>query len=1225
MKYNSLVQFEPIETIIQIREADDKKEAQRLVETFVISNLMVKKFEEILFPMLELDTSVDKKGILIVGNYGTGKSHLMSVISAIAEHDDLIPFLRNEKAQELAQKTGGKFVVVRTEIGAVTQSLRDIICGELERYLKANDVDFTFPSPDKIVNHKDAFIAMMGVFQEKYPEKGLLLVVDELLDYLRSRKETELILDLNFLREIGESCRWSGFRFIAGIQEALFDNPRFTFYASSMQRVQQRFESIHIDRTDISFVVSERLLNKTAKQKAQIRNHLQKFTAFYNDMNERMDQYVDLFPIHPEYLAIMDKLYMVEKRDVLKTLSRAVNQIIDDNVPSDAPGLISYDQYWEKLSEDRSLRTDEQINQVVEKGLILEGILKRSFKRKNYSSAAIRVIHALCVHRLTTGDVSSPIGITPQNIRDDLCIYLPIPEKDSEFLLSTIESILREITKTVSGQFISYNEENDMYYLDVKKDIDYDAKIEERAGFLDAEKLDTYYFDALAKVMKTPESTYVPGYRIWEHELVWREKNAGRIGYLFFGAPNERSTAQPPQDFYVYFLQPFDPRPFTDELKSDEVFFILSERDEIFEDYLRKYSGAMEMAGTSSGTHKSVYQSKAGEYLSKLTKWLREHIISAYHVRYRGVEKNLLEWAKEGKIPTSGDVPETINGISSYCLSPHFEELSPEYPRFPQVIRAVDRGEAVRDALKWLRGGVKTQRGTAVLEGLELLEGDQINTERSLYASYILDELRKKGVGQVLNRNELIADGRVEYDHHFRLEPEFIAVILGALVYHGDLVVSYPGKKIDAANLEDMAKMSVEDLITFRHVELPKEPPIEVLAELFKMLKLSPGLVRTPGTHKEAVKQLQERIADILSRVVETQHRIEESPSLWGVDILSPQARQDAQKKLESLKQFLQSLQRFKTEGLLKNFGGTRSDIKIHEKELKLLDEIEALLQFCADLGPIAYYLGQAESVLPSENTILVAMKEARTELVMQLQESGDCTPEIRQDLERKLTQLKQDYITEYLHLHSVARLGVDEDEQQKKLKKDSRLQALRALAHVEIMPKRDLTEFETKLSALRPCFTLTEKGLQKDPICPDCHFRPKDEEIEAPPEQMLSFLDEKLDSLYEEWTRVLLENLKDPMVTTNLDLLKEDEKELIDDFVSSQRLPSEVKSDFVRALQEVLSGLEKVTITRDELKSALVSRGGPCTIDELQARFEEYLHTLTRGKDERKIRIVIE
>jgi hypothetical protein len=40
----------------------------------------------------------------------------------------------------------------------------------------------------------------MAAFHQKYPDHGLLLVVDELLDYLRARKRPELILDLSFPR-----------------------------------------------------------------------------------------------------------------------------------------------------------------------------------------------------------------------------------------------------------------------------------------------------------------------------------------------------------------------------------------------------------------------------------------------------------------------------------------------------------------------------------------------------------------------------------------------------------------------------------------------------------------------------------------------------------------------------------------------------------------------------------------------------------------------------------------------------------------------------------------------------------------------------------------------------------------------------------------------------------------------------------------------------------------
>ena len=43
MRYRDLVQFEPIETIIQLRDADKQEAAQHLVETYVISDRMAEQ------------------------------------------------------------------------------------------------------------------------------------------------------------------------------------------------------------------------------------------------------------------------------------------------------------------------------------------------------------------------------------------------------------------------------------------------------------------------------------------------------------------------------------------------------------------------------------------------------------------------------------------------------------------------------------------------------------------------------------------------------------------------------------------------------------------------------------------------------------------------------------------------------------------------------------------------------------------------------------------------------------------------------------------------------------------------------------------------------------------------------------------------------------------------------------------------------------------------------
>jgi len=210
MKYGDLIQFDPIETVIQLRDADKMSEARQLVSTYVISEEMAEKLTTIVFPQLQFEKPADNKGILVVGNYGTGKSHLMSVISAIAEHASLTTALGNPKVADSAASIAGKFKVIRTEIGATTMSLRDILVAELEEHLADLGISYTFPDANQLTNNKRAFQEMMVAFHEHYPDHGLLLFVDELLDYLRSRRDQELILDLNFLREVGEVSKYGG-------------------------------------------------------------------------------------------------------------------------------------------------------------------------------------------------------------------------------------------------------------------------------------------------------------------------------------------------------------------------------------------------------------------------------------------------------------------------------------------------------------------------------------------------------------------------------------------------------------------------------------------------------------------------------------------------------------------------------------------------------------------------------------------------------------------------------------------------------------------------------------------------------------------------------------------------------------------------------------------------------------------------------------------------------
>ena len=95
MKYGDLIHFDPIETVVQLRDADKASAAKQLVSTYVISDEMAERLTQLVFPQLQFEKPADNKGLLVVGNYGTGKSHLMSVISSLAEDASLLKALNH--------------------------------------------------------------------------------------------------------------------------------------------------------------------------------------------------------------------------------------------------------------------------------------------------------------------------------------------------------------------------------------------------------------------------------------------------------------------------------------------------------------------------------------------------------------------------------------------------------------------------------------------------------------------------------------------------------------------------------------------------------------------------------------------------------------------------------------------------------------------------------------------------------------------------------------------------------------------------------------------------------------------------------------------------------------------------------------------------------------------------------------------------------------------------
>lgn len=1223
MKYSELISFHPIEDVIQLITVDDKDKAREYVKTYVMSDSMADSLQAPVLDQLQMDEVVDNKGVLVVGNYGTGKSHLMSVISAVATDADNLQYLQNKRFAEQMKPIAGKFEVLRIEIGGVVMPLYDVIMQFIQDDFEKRGIDFVAPDYSSVKSIKTVVKDMMVAFSAKYPDKGYLIVVDEFLSYLSSRNEREIVLDLEFFRALGEMCSKSSLRVMFGMQEKIFDNPRFGFVADTLKHVSDRFTQLIITKEATSYVVSERILKKTPEQKAIIRKHLEKFCGLYTGMSSRLEEFVDLFPIHPSYIDVFNKLYLIENRHILKNISTTIKDIFNDSVPKTAPGIISFDNYWPAIKNNGLLKSDPTISRVVGAGQQLEDIIVRAFPKAAYKPMAMQIIYALSVHRLTTNGLDVQFGMTAENLKDDLCLYLPMPEQDADFLLSAVKVALKEVMATVSGQFIIFNDTNNQYYIDVDKIVDYDEKIKQKASLLADDELNRSFYSVVYSCLNWDAKEYVTNFKIYEYDLNWDSHNVFREGYLFMGLPGERSTAQPERDFYIHIMPPFSKHDIAVKNLPDEVYFYFKSSEE-FKEMLGLYAAAQSLSGMSEGKDKEAYTGKATVIAKKLIRYLSENKNTCFDVVYKRERHQLIEVLK-GRYNREMTFKDTIDLASSLSFDRYFCEKYPKYPVMSTRITRKNMAEAVRVAFDHFAGR-KSQQSTNMLNSFGVLDEDKISTKSSKYAAYFIDMLKKLPPQGVINYSDIFEPKFMgQYvDKHFQLEFIFTPIIFLAMVYDGYAVMTLKnGKALTASSLEEVPKIGVLDLYEFKFLSRPSEMAMAELKRLFDILGINPALLDNQNTRTKGVEELLIKSQELCSSAVIAGQKLNQGFSLWGETLVTPAHLPQLQAACKNVREeFSNYRARFNTPAKLNNFSLSMEEIEKLAEDIALIKIIGEYASFQHRLTGIVSYMTGVEAVdlgavFKSDlNIAKDAYRDARDSIW-----DGEIGDVAAQKAEAALDKVKAKYIDLYFEDHKKKRLDITDAQRRGKILEGVTLSKLRKLRSIEILSVAKLTELENDLANLKVCYELTPEELKSSSICPHCHYHMDDNA--KPVYGKLEHIEDRLDALLEEWTKALLNTISDPIVAMQKEYLSAEQQKLIDESISSGELPKRVDDFFIKAIQALLKGFEPVVVDADDLLDKL-TKLPPLDEASFKQKLTDVISAYTKGKDAGKLRIIV-
>ena len=1220
MKYGELIQFDPIDEIIKFDKLESDDYKAKLVKNFVCS----KAFEERIIPQicskLDLAAKIETKGIQIVGNYGTGKSHLMSLFSIIAENADYLDMVQSPKAKDWLKTIAGKYLVYRFELGN-TQELWDIITYRIDEALEQWGVDYCISDDDSPASYTDKLQRMMAAFEEKYPDKGFMIVIDEMLSYLKGRSEpAKLNRDLAVLQALGQMSDRTHFRMVFGVQELIYRSPEFQFAKDMLGHVNERYVDLTIQKEDVQFIVQQRLLQKDEHQKAWIRQHLQKFEAMFPQIGHNLDSYVNLFPVHPTYFENFSLIRIGKsQREVLKTLSNKFKTIIDQEVPDETPGLICYDSYWEDMIGNVDLKADPDVSKVSDIAEIVNQKIEDNFTRglAPKKKLAHRIVSAAAI-KMLQGDLSKQNGVTADALANDLCHVDITCETYDELVDLVFTRILKSIEDATQGQY--FEKGNNEYHLRLEGGVNYENKVKVYATSMSDSQKDEYFFKFLTEIFMLGEPDYRPSFKIWPHAIEWQSHKCTRDGYIFMGDPNSRSTTHPEQHFYIYFMPIFDKDSANVQSVDDSVYFLMDGLDESFKENVSLYGSAVALEGDAPSDEKPRYKQLRDKYFKEARNAFNNQFLPKTVVEYMGEQHPML-----GMQGAQADtLIDSVSGVTSFIMEVQFCAENPNYPSFlalPQPMTASNRENLLRSARQKIASQTTQNRnGEAILMGLGLWEDGRLNTEHSQYARSLKQKLEAKG-GKVLNRDEVLEvfyQPTNEYiSSDFHIEADLEMLVIATMAQQGEVeIVLNGGNRINASNIANINSISNQDNYTFVSICPPKGLNIALIREIMLGILGTDRTAELDDRESSVFADLCSKAQMMENKVVRLEHDINGGYFFAGnIEIISEDKARSLNGEFDRLKGMCNQIQRYNTKAKMRNIEWPVDVVRTTMTETRRkVEELTVMLRELEDFKQIVSYLRTAQSNIPEGD-----FKKEITNVIEQIAIVVTQSKGVRDAYKNSLDALRNRYAEWYMNEYLKAHISAIEASKLQRVANCDSKRVCDIVNDASFINPMQYELWKQKLSKLKPANpAVTKQAIVNMPTSVD-GFNPTLQDGILP---SISEMEDELNEIFNGYESQFHDALEDPTTQRNKEMLTDVEKTTIQQFVDGY-----IKLDvqYARPLMEIIKKLQH-SFTRVEISNSDIAQIFSRPMNKQQAldALAQFIDDKSRGHRPEDVRIIV-
>lgn len=1217
--FNYTVIKDVIDIDTDLKQADSQRE---IVSSFIISEGLESQIVDF-FDNLQMP---NHKAVKIVGNYGSGKSHLIAFLVSVITKPELRSLIKNPKVREASNKIKRSFFTIQFELQPVDVDLSFFFFRELEKQLKEKyNVEIPIFTKDTI-NLKDHLTNIIGILKEKDASKGLFVVADEVSDFLQTKVTRNIKKDFQFLRVVAQVCQDQDMLLAISMQEDIYSSPKLGHIAADEDRISQRFQNITIRREAVKKVIAERIVPKTAEQKIQIAEKLKPFINKIEDVANRQDEYIELFPFTPGLLNLFHELPFFEKRGVIQFAQTELKYVVHKEFPY----FFTFDRIFDIIANNPNIRNQERVFDIVKVVNIVIQKITANIDIKDQTDA-IKLIKGLAVYSLWSKGEN---GATAKELAEQLLI---IPKNNALQAFVQVALLVKKIREVTDGFYIKVVRDdatgNDYFKLDPNIDgQDPDERIENEITAVgdDQDKQEDVLFEQIQEILSLEHYKNTPN--VFADECTWLSVKSFRKGLVVFNKKDQEIPTLDKADYVINFISPFskkEPIQYADNQLNIKINIGKQENIDIIK----------RIIAIKSLISKNVLVSIMNKKLAETVNGYRNNI----NYIVPGIKYRIAMWTQNiGEADINGEtisikstlgreynnLSEIINELKTKLFDDRFTNTYPEHPRYSETLSSSNISFVLTQmASEVVDGNFRTitARVKNFLNTLNLLNpnGDPDITTNKITANIIAIVNAKKGKMVDIEKDIVSEFLRKPYG----LEPEVIYFLLILLTTLGKVTLKGKGgDEIDIANIK-LKFRSISQFENIVYVVKKEAISYDFAHNLLQALGLNGAKILIENTRNDAFLEYKTTVKSITDTITTVNNQIKrletKSPLYINIDNVK-QALADIC-RTDWSKLDIANHAQFNT---LESLNHQLGDIS---ERMKNLDNLkECLKDYLETTHNGIEYMEDALSIL-NKNTQYITNEQAPEKLKEFYNDTINIVRNFdkyiliseRFPIQGKVDAFKKIYINDFYYPALNNTIGKNVN--WKPLETYTKNPYFNKAG---ILSKADCNVSDMLFNKIQLWNLLLEKRVTAVDI---------DRLYQMPYDKVSSFMytesdysiikkeadkvDETLEKIYNSYAQTVVNEVKRKASTLELVKIAPEHRKQIEKIIETGKMPDNVTSALIDDINKLFVDIKVVTLRKDEIIKALFRKNELVTLPQIrEAFFNLYnkLETENKGKETR-------